>query len=413
MRILYGAFIQIYLLAVWVISAFSRKAYAWHHGRRGLIRAMKLARKNDRPVAWFHCASLGEFEQGRPIMEAFHHQHPTYTILLTFYSPSGYAIRHAYQGADHVFYLPADTMTNARKFLDIWNPVIAVFVKYEYWFNYLYQLNNKQIPVVIASAIFRPNQHFFQPYGWWFRKHLGYVSHFFVQDKRSEILLRGIGLHQVSISGDTRFDRVAAIADLPSDIPDIKAFTEDKLILIAGSTWDVDEKVLADAKKYLPQLNMIVAPHQISETGIQRLIRVFVGQVVRYSEARGHIPVDTDVLVIDSIGLLSQMYRYGQIAYIGGGFGEGIHNILEAATFGVPIIFGPRYHKFNEANDLIRLGGAFTISSAHELVDRINELTSDVTRLQVASSVCKEYIRRNTGATNIIVDGIGKLKASS
>lgn len=410
MRILYRAFIRLYLLAVAVASVFSPKARAWHHGRRGLIPAMKQqAIKQNRPVAWFHCASLGEFEQGRPVMEAFRNQHPGHALLLTFYSPSGYAIRKGYEGADHVFYLPADTMSNARKFLDIWKPEIAVFIKYEYWFNYLGQLNNRGIPVVVASAVFRPGQHFFQPYGWWFRKHLSYVSHFFVQNKRAEELLRGIGLQQVSVSGDTRFDRVAAIAENSPGIPDIKEFASENPILIAGSTWEADEKILAAAKKLVPQLNMVIAPHQVTEKGIQRLLRAFDGQVVRYSEAGDHIPAGTDVLVIDSIGLLSSLYRYGRIAYIGGGFGMGIHNILEAATFGLPVIFGPRYHKFNEANDLVRLGGAFPVSSAHELTNRINELMGDETRLLHASGISKEYVRSHRGATTIIANGISKL----
>ena len=409
MRILYRAFIRLYLLAVVVMSVFSRKARAWHHGRHGLIRSMEQAGKDNRPVAWFHCASLGEFEQGRPIMEAFRTQHPGHAILLTFFSPSGYEIRKGYEGADHVFYLPADTMTNARKFLDIWNPDIAVFIKYEYWFNYLSQLKNRGIPVVVASAVFRRGQHFFQPYGWWFRKHLGYVSHFYVQNEQAEKLLRGIGLQQVSISGDTRFDRVVTIAEKSPDIPDIKAFTKKKPALVAGSTWEADEKILAAAKRDFPQLNMIIAPHQITEKGIQRLLRVFDGHVVRYSEATGDLPDGKDVLVIDGIGLLSSLYRYGRIAYIGGGFGIGIHNILEAATFGLPIIFGPRYQKFNEANDLIRLGGAFPVSSAHELIDRINELMQNQTSLLHASGISKEYVINNTGATTIITNGITRL----
>jgi 3-deoxy-D-manno-octulosonic-acid transferase len=407
MRILYHLVISMYLAVIQISAMFVKKSRVWKQGRRGLFRQMREAAGHQKHLAWFHCASLGEFEQGRPVIERFREQFPAYTILLTFYSPSGYQIRKSYKGADYVFYLPADTCSNAKMFLDLWKPDIAVFIKYEYWYNFLHALRKRNIPVVVVSAIFQPGQHFFRPFGGWFRKHLRDVSHFFVQDQQSEDLLRGIGIRQVTLSGDTRFDRVVAIARKPIEIWQMEAFVKDQTILIAGSTWEADEKILAHVwQQRTSPMKILVAPHQIREEGIRRLVNQFGKHARRFSELKETVPYDTEVLIIDSIGMLSQLYRYGDIAYIGGGFGKGIHNILEAATFGLPVIFGPRYQTFREAVDLTERGGAFAVRSEKEASDVLNALLNDLTYRQQAAAICKHYVSEKAGATDLVMDGL-------
>ena len=405
MRFFYNAFILVYWLGTRIGSWFSPKVKRWREGRRGQFRRMRAAAKGDVPVAWFHCASLGEFEQGRPVIEGFRETFPKYRILLTFFSPSGYEIRKNYEKADHVFYLPLDTPLQVKWFFDIWDPKVAVFVKYEFWFNYLDALYRKGIPSLVISAIFWPEQHFFKPYGGWFRRQLKKFSHIFVQNPESLELLQKAGINQASVSGDTRFDRVAAIAGNPLDFPLLKSFAENSQIIVAGSTWPGDEELL------LPlvcngevKLKYIIAPHEISADHIADLKSRIGNGVEIFSEIRGGVNPATRVLIIDQIGLLSSLYQFGSMAYIGGGFGRGIHNVLEAVTFGLPVFFGPRYQVFAEAVELKQLGGAFPVTNAAQLLDIVKGFLNEPQNLQQASMVCRKYIDDKKGATRVILD---------
>ena len=405
MRIIYSLFIAIYSLGFHLAALFSKQARRWTHGRKRLLSRMERARKSRDKLVWFHCASLGEFEQGRPVIEQFRDEFPDFQILLTFFSPSGYEVRKAYSNADYIFYLPLDTPGKVKHFLNIWNPALAIFIKYEYWFNYLHEMQKRQIPCIVISAVFRPGQHFFKAYGFWFREHLRGISHFFVQNEASLKLLKQIGINNCTISGDTRFDRVSEISRLPRDIPEIRSFVSNSKVLVAGSTWEKDEILIADAIQHtdLP-LKLIIAPHQISEQGLVRLQSLFESNSVRFSEVNGIVSRDKKVLIIDSMGFLSHIYRYGHIAYIGGGFGKGIHNILEAATFGMPVFFGPNYKKFIEANELCERGGAFSVKTADELSNRLKRLLVDDNLSEYASTICKSYVQEKTGATNTIIN---------
>ncbi len=373
---------------------------------------MEQSAGDPRPLAWFHCASLGEFEQGRPVIERFRAAYPDYQILLTFFSPSGFEIQKKYQGADWVFYLPLDTPSNAERFINTWRPSLAVFIKYEYWFNYIDALHRKDIPCLVVSAIFRPQQHFFRWYGRWSGRQLRKISAFYVQNAESARLLSRIGIQTASISGDTRFDRVYHIGQHPRSFPELAFFTEtSRPILVAGSTWLADEALLNEVfDKAEYNLQMIIAPHEISDACVRRLQDLFQGMAFRYSDLAGkgsEAQVSGKrVLIIDSVGMLSQLYQFASLAYIGGGFGKGIHNILEAATFGVPVFFGPRYGQFAEAVELIDRGGAFAVSSAGELLRGVNLMLSDPHCLEKASESCRNYVEENRGATQVIVEGI-------
>jgi 3-deoxy-D-manno-octulosonic-acid transferase len=412
MRIIYSLFICIYALAIHLASLFSKQAKSWIDGRKGLLTKMEQDKKYLDKLVWFHCASLGEFEQGRPVIEQFRDEFPEFRILLTFFSPSGYEVRKEYPVADHIYYLPLDTPGQVKRFLTIWNPVLAVFIKYEYWFNYLHELHKRQIPSIVISATFRPGQHFFKAYGFWFRKHLRCISHFFVQNEASQELLKKIGVGHCTISGDTRFDRVAEISRFPRDIPAIRSFATNSKVLVAGSTWEKDETLIAEALKHsdLP-LKLIIAPHQISDQGLARLQSMFALKSIRFSEVKGIIQTDVKVIIIDSVGLLSQIYRYGHMAYIGGGFGKGIHNILEAATFGMPVFFGPNYKKFVEANELCDRGGAFSVKTTNELRDKLKDMLYNEKAAGIASDICKNYVNDRTGATSIIINYMTSLLA--
>jgi 3-deoxy-D-manno-octulosonic-acid transferase len=411
MRLLYSAGISFYYLFLRFAGFFSVKARAWHYGRKELFDKLDevftahFASEDPAPVAWFHCASLGEFEQGRPVIEAFRTRFPGHTILLTFFSPSGYNHKQQYQGADHIFYLPIDTMHNARKFVAITRPQFAVFIKYEFWFNYLDALFSHQIPVFTVSAIFRPNQHFFKWYGGWFRTHLRKINRVFVQDEESAELLEMIDVKNVTISGDTRFDRVTAIKAIQQPFPLIDRFTGGKHVVVAGSTWPADDQLLISLQeKTDDQIKFIVAPHEISLTYIHELRGKLGNKAVLYSEAPGTDLGNKQFLIVDSVGILSQLYRYASIAYIGGGFGVGIHNTLEAAAYGVPVFFGPNYHRFREAREMTEAGIAFSIQNSTELTLGIVGLLSNLSHLEDVSHKAGEYVRSKTGATTIIIE---------
>ncbi|MFP4468247.1 MAG: 3-deoxy-D-manno-octulosonic acid transferase [Bacteroidales bacterium] len=435
MRVLYNLSLYIYLLLIRIASLFLAKARHWLDGRKEILKKMREASAQDgdrdtdsmgsgqgsdqqspeTPLAgsrtiWFHCASLGEFEQGRPVLERFRERHPDWRILLTFFSPSGFEIRKNYAEADHVFYLPLDTPPNAKAFLDIWKPEMAVFVKYEFWFNYLGGLSQRGIPVLIISAIFRKNQHFFRFYGGWFRKQLKHVTRFFVQDEASRKLLERHGIQQVQVSGDTRFDRVYQLSRKPGNFTDIARFARGGYVMVAGSTWPKDE-ALVRALIRDGELNMkfIIAPHEVHRERIDRLMDSLGEGAIKYSEYTESAAADAKVLVIDRIGMLSRLYQYGHLAYIGGGFGQGIHNILEAAAFGLPVLFGPNYHKFAEARDLVANRGAFCVHNEVQLWKKVAELTVDAGRLRETGDICRGYVESKHGATDVIISYIERV----
>lgn len=409
MFFVYNIFIHFYSLAIRIAGLFNPKARSWVDGRKDVFYKLRTAVKHDKPVVWVHCASLGEFEQGRPVIEAIKERFPKKRILLTFFSPSGYEIRKNYPGADYIFYLPVDTKSNARRFVEMVRPEVAIFVKYEYWFNYICILEKAHIPLIYISAIFRPGQRFFKPWGKWQLSQLKKVDHFFVQNQTSATLLLESGVNQVTVSGDTRFDRVFSIAQQKKDFPLIEKFVGSHRLLLAGSTWPADEEIifgLINQKR--PGLKFIIAPHEVHAERIRSLMNGLPKGALKFSEA-GEINIQqADVLVIDSIGILSHLYQYATIAYIGGGFGVGIHNILEAATFSKPIIFGPNYRKFQEAVELIGLGGAFSINSMEEFTKIANDLLDNAQLLQKSSQTAGDYVAEKRGATRVIMEYLMK-----
>jgi len=415
MRLIYSSGISFYYLFLRIAGLYSIKARAWHYGRKDLFDKLSevftahYASDDPAPVAWFHCASLGEFEQGRPLIEAFRAKFPGHTILLACFSPSGYNHKQQYKGADHIFYLPIDTMINARRFVAITRPQFAVFIKYEFWFNYLNELFKHHIPVFTVSAIFRPNQHFFKGYGGWFRTHLRKINRVFVQDPESAELLEMIDVKNVTVSGDTRFDRVTAIKAIQQPFPHIDRFTSGQHVVVAGSTWPPDDQLLFSLQeKTGDQIKFIIAPHEINLTYIHELVAKLGDKAVLYSEAPGTDLGKKQFLIIDSVGILSQLYRYASIAYIGGGFGTGIHNTLEAAAYGVPIFFGPNYQRFREAREMTEAGLAFCVQNSNELTLGIIGLLSNQSHLEEVSHKAGEYVRSKTGATTIIIDELSR-----
>ncbi len=400
MRLFYNVFIYSYALLIRVAAPFNRQARQWVDGRkRGLSRMEKSIGKNEN-IVWFHCASLGEFEQGRPVMESFRKAFPEYKILLTFFSPSGYELRKDYPGADYIFYLPIDKPKNARRFIRIFKPKLAIFIKYEYWYNYINELSKNKIPLFFISAIFRQNQYFFHSGASWFRHQLQKVTWFQVQDERSAELLNSIRIFHSEVGGDTRFDRVLKVADEPVSLPVVEKFTRDSDVLICGSTWPPDEDILKDYLGHEQHIKMIIAPHKIDTEHITEILDRFKAfHPVLYSEATESMPSDARVLVINSMGLLSHLYRFGKLAYVGGGFGEGIHNLPEAAVYGLPVIFGPNHQHFREALDLLKNGGGFTISDKESFRRKADLLLHDTERLQEASKAASGYVTQQAGAT--------------
>ena len=367
---------------------------------------------NTAPVAWFHAASLGEFEQGRPVMEAFRAQYPDHKILLTFFSPSGYEVQKDYDGADYVAYLPADTPANARQFVALVKPCIAFFIKYEFWYNYLRELKSASVPVVSFSAIFRPNQLFFKPWGGFYRNLLTYFDHILVQNQESVTLLNGIGITSVTLAGDTRFDRVAQVAAMKKEIPVARAFKNGEPLLVVGSAWQADMDVLIPfINQFDKPLKVIIAPHEIHDEEIEKWRLELSNLSIRYSEINLIKTVDystIQTLIIDNVGMLSSLYQYGEFAYIGGAFKQGLHNILEAATFGMPLFFGPDYQQFQEAVDLANAGAAFPVGNLTELNEAFTKQYTDPSE---AAQISREYVHRNVGATAKVMQVVSKLKS--
>ena len=408
MIFLYKTAIFLYYLVIRIVSPFNKKAYFFVKGRKNWRKNLTGKVDNNERYIWFHCASLGEFEQGRPVIEEIKKQFPERKIALTFFSPSGYEIRKNYDLADIIAYLPVDTKKNARDFVSLLNPERVFFVKYEFWYFYISELKKRKIPLFIISAIFRKNQQFFKntPWGKFYRKMLFQFEHIFIQDEASAQLLKSLGISNYTVSGDTRFDRVAAIARNSKSIPAVEKFRGNARLLVAGSTWKPDEELLTEYINNSKHIKFIIAPHEVSEANINRLLQMLKIPAIRFSQIEKAETDNFRVIVIDSIGLLSSLYRYGNVAYIGGGFGVGIHNILEAATFGLPIIFGPNYSKFKEAVDLTSKGGAFTISNFNQLETIADTLLYDDETSRKASEICLKYITENVGSTTIIMKKI-------
>lgn len=403
--LLYDFGIAAYTAAIKAVAPWKPKARKWVEGRRGIFeRLQATVGASDKPVVWIHASSLGEFEQGRPVIEAIHEQYPQYRVLLTFFSPSGYEIRKDFAAADWVFYLPADTPRNVRRFLDIVRPEMAIFVKYDYWLNYLSELRRRKIRSYIFSSLFRRNSIFFKPYGGMFRRALETFETIFVQNDESKQLLSEIGFENVIVAGDTRFDRAAALPAQASRYPLIEHFKGASRLFIVGSSWRPDEDLLVPFVNAHPDVKFVIAPHEMEQPRIERLVAECTGGVVRYSECRTESDVEgARVLIIDVIGILNQLYQYADWVYIGGGFGVCIHNTQEPATYGVPIAFGPKYHKFKEACDMIKLGACASVTTTEELEEWFAPLKADEKRRAHFARIAADYITANKGATELIV----------
>ena len=412
--LLYNIGTKVYFILIRIASLFNPKAKLWINGRKNLLNKIGEALPKNEQRIWIHCASLGEFEQGRPVIERLKSLNPELKIVLTFFSPSGFEVRKNYKGADYIFYLPEDTKSNARKFISLINPEYVIFVKYEFWVHYINELKLRKIPLYLISANFRDGQLFFRWYGGFYRSILHEISHLFVQNRNSVELLNEIGIYNVTISGDTRFDRVVDIASQTKDIPLVSIFKQNKKIFIGGSTWRKDNELIVDLinSNSLNDTKFIIAPHEIHEQDIEELKNSIKIKSIRFSMADESNIMDAQVLIIDNIGMLSSLYRYASVAYIGGGFGKGIHNTLEAATFGMPVLFGPNYQKFREAIELVRLGAAFPVNSSNELKDIVSDLLNDESKLNHLSEIAKNYVNINKGATDIILDKINQLQTS-
>ncbi|SKB68796.1 3-deoxy-D-manno-octulosonic acid transferase [Macellibacteroides fermentans] len=408
---MYSLIIHLYAFFIELISPFHKKARLMRLGQwktNGILRE-----KIDRNAKyiWFHASSLGEFEQGRPLIEKIKAEHPEYKILLTFFSPSGYEVRKNYGGADVVCYLPFDTPYRVKKFLDLSKPVMAIFIKYEFWDNYLSELKRRNIPVYIVSAIFRKEQLFFKWYGGMYRKVLSYFTHIFVQDDASRELLSKYGVTNVSVFGDTRFDRVQDVYKNTKQVPMVDLFvnnnrSDNQLTMVAGSSWQQDEEVYLNYFNEHPELKLIIAPHEIHKDHLMHIESMLKRPSIRLSEATEKDIKGKSCLIVDSFGLLSSIYRYGDLAYIGGGFGAGIHNVLEAAVYGIPVIFGPKYQKFKEARDLLQVGGAFSITDEKAFESKMEELSTYRDLLEAAGAAAGDFVKSNIGATNRIIASI-------
>ena len=414
--VLYTIGILLYALGVKIAALFGNaKAMQWVKGRKHQL-AEPQAQPTDAWI-WFHAASLGEFEQGRPVIEALKKECPQYKILLSFFSPSGYEIRKDYPLADEVLYLPSDTPGHAARWVQRHHFVAAFFIKYEFWFNYMQALKDAGIPLFYISLILKPDSYFFRWYGTWFFRQLKNVTHFFVQDDTTAQLLQSNGLTNVTVCGDTRFDRVAAIAQQVKPFPEVEQFIGGRQCIIAGSTWPPDEKLLVDFYQNMPEeYCLIIAPHDISESHVAQIKALFPDSQL-YTELNPDRPSRSlslskgrlsRILIINTIGILSQLYQYARFVYIGGGFGVNIHNIQEPVTFGCPVVFGPKYKSFKEAVDLVGLEGAYSIENAEALESIFGRLMQDKTFYAKASETCRNYLNSQVGATENIIKGFKK-----
>ena len=401
----YNIFLFLYRTGIGVASLWNDKARLWIKGRKnGLEKLAGNLVTINTPIIWVHCSSLGEFEQGRPVIERIRSKYPDSRILLTFFSPSGFEIRKDFKGADWVSYLPLDSKTNAKRFFDIVNPSLVIFVKYDYWYYYLAECKKRNIPLLLVSGIFRKDQPFFKWYGNLHRKMLNCFTHFFVQDKESAQLLQSININNVTVAGDTRFDRVSEIAESFKPIEEIEKFCESSQVLVAGSTWPEDEKIIKDATADFPDLKIIIAPHEIHKEHMDQLRSIFPNAIL-FSQlvAQNSQLIISNCLIIDNIGMLSRLYHYATITYIGGGFNKGIHNTLEAAVYGKPVLFGPNYKKFKEAIGLIETSGGICINSGTELSAVLQKFISNKSELESYSKNSLNFVKENKGATEKVL----------
>lgn len=408
MTFLYNTGIKLFNSGVALASLFNSKAALLHKGQKNWSKRLREATKGKTGFVWIHAASLGEFEQGRPLIEYIRKHYPEKPILVTFFSPSGYEVRKNYELADVVCYLPFDTKANVIEFLDIIKPTLAVFVKYEFWYNYLTELKTHSIPTYSISTIFREEQTFFKSYGRWYRKMLGSFDYLFVQDAKSAELLDSIGISNHEVAGDTRFDRVRDNLKQAKEIDVVSAFCGQSKILVVGSSWPKDEEILCQYINNISDLKVIFAPHEVHEGHIAALEKMVTKPVVRYTEATTTNVTEKQVLIINTIGILSSVYKYADITYVGGGFGVGIHNILEAATFGKPILFGPNYKKFKEAVDLVDRKGAFVITNFEDSKQLLDEMLKSNSVINEAGAKSLAYVEENLGATGKIMKRLEK-----
>jgi 3-deoxy-D-manno-octulosonic-acid transferase len=410
---LYNLGIHAFKLGLQLAAPFNPKAKLWLEGRRNWRENLKSKVHNLKleNAIWFHCASLGEFEQGRPVIEKIKKENPTQKIVLTFFSPSGYEIQKNYPFVDLVTYLPHDTTANSKAFLSILKPKIAVFVKYEFWLNYLFELERKEIPAFLISTVIKKHQTFFKWYGGNFRKALKTYRTVYTQDVHSIKLLRVLKVSTGVLAGDTRFDRVLQICSSPKQIKEIEDFAKDSFVVVAGSTWEKDEDYLIESyvrlKEKQPNLKLIIAPHEIDKKNIDRLKNLLYKNQLPFHLFSDNPPAYTDsILVVNAIGFLSSIYQYGTVAFIGGGFTNGIHNILEPTVYGLPVLFGPNYKKFNEAFEVIDLNVGFVVNDAAELTKQLSTLMDDEKVLSESSRLAKNYVLKNSGATNKITNDL-------
>lgn len=430
---LYSFAIYFYQLMVLLVAPFNKKARTLLRGQREAFRILKREVDKQARYVWFHAASLGEFEQGRPLMERMRREHPEYKILLTFFSPSGYEVRKNYSGADIICYLPFDTPSNVYRFFHLIRPEMAFFIKYEFWADYMWACHHYHIPFYSISSIFRPNKVFFRWYGRTYAHVLRHVTHFFVQDEQSRELLASRGIvDNVTIVGDTRFDRVLDIAHQAKELPLVKRFCEGApltssrahsrsdddaspvasrssvpFVLVAGSSWPADEDLIIPYFNHHPEMKLILAPHVIDESHLQQIEQKLRRPSLRYTEATEDNIAQADCLIVNCFGLLSSIYRYGQVAYVGGGFGAGIHNVPEAAVYGIPVLIGPNNKGFREAQDLLRLGGCFEITGQTLFNAVMSRVSSDQAMRQSRGAICREYITSNAGASDVIFRTLG------
>lgn len=398
----YSLALYLYVLAIILVSPFHKKARLIVKGQWQTFRILKKKIRDDEKYVWFHAASLGEFEQGRPLMERLRREHPEYKILLTFFSPSGYEVRKNYEGADVICYLPFDTPGNVMSFLRLAHPCMAFFIKYEFWNNYLHACHFKNIPVYSVSSIFRENQVFFRWYGKAYGHVLKCITHFFVQNEFSRELLLRKGFSNVTVVGDTRFDRVLDIAKQAKELPIVEQFKQGSRLMVAGSSWGPDEDLIIPYFNEHPELKLIIAPHVIKESHLKEIEGKLQRPSIRYTQVSEENITKADCLIIDCFGLLSSIYRYGEIAYVGGGFGVGIHNVPEAAVYGVPVMFGPKNRKFREAQALLQLGGSFEIIDEASFKETLDRLLTDEDFLKARGRLAGEYISGNSGASDLI-----------
>src|SRR5690606_6393686 len=412
MQFLYNLFVSLYGLGISIASKFNPKAKFWKDGRKNWKEKMQKSIAPTDKIVWMHCSSLGEFEQGRPVLERIKNEFPNHKIALSFFSPSGYEVRKNYEGADYIFYLPLDTQKNAKSLIKILHPEILILVKYEYWYNLLSRLNKKKIPVIVISAVIKENNVFIRSWGNWFRKRIEKINHFFVQDGDSKQLLNSTQIEQVTVSGDTRFDRVKEILKSENHLDFVEKFKGNSKLIVAGSTWPDDEEILTKfINEKLPEdWKVIFAPHNIDSKKINQLKENLKSPISIYSQLNENELMNSKILIVDTIGILTKIYAYSDISYVGGGFTKtGVHNTLEPAVFGVPIIFGPNYENYFEAIDLIQDEGAQRFKDQYDFDSKMENLIADEQERNRRGNAAYNYIRQKPNASNLIMDYLKNL----